>query len=270
MTFDMNRAWREATEMVNANREVLLIVAGLFFFLPSLAFSLFIPVPQPAAGATPEQAFALVSGFYQTNAVWLLLMSVLQTFGMLALLALLRHKTKPTVGDALKRAGTGILPYLASQILVSIGLVIALFIVVGLSAMTGSPILIGVAVIASLVALIYVFVKISLSPAVIAIEHQHNPITILKRSWTLTKGNSFRIFLFYALLTLALSIAALIFRGIVGLALALLGTSAVTIGQAVVSGLIGTIAMIYFVSILAAIHQQLAGPSAETITSTFE
>ena len=37
MKFDMNAAWREATGMIAANREVLMIVAGVFFLLPSLA-----------------------------------------------------------------------------------------------------------------------------------------------------------------------------------------------------------------------------------------
>lgn len=270
MTFNMNRAWSEATEMVSANREVLLIVAGLFFFLPSLAFSLFIPAPQPVAGATPEQTLTLVSEFYSGNAVWIILLGLLQTFGMLTLLALLRHKAKPTVGDALKGAGKGILPYLGAQMLISFGAALAMLLVIGLFSMTGSPVLIGVAVIASVVAMIYLLIKVSLVPAVIAIEHKHNPVTILKRSWALTKGNSFRIFLFYALLTLVASLAALLVSGLAGLVLAVFGASAVLIGQALISGLIGSAAMIYFVSILASIHQQLAGPSAEMISNTFE
>lgn len=270
MTFDMNRAWREASEMVSANREVLLIVAGLFFFVPSLAFSLFVPTPQPPAGATPEQALALVSDFYRNNMLWIIILGLLQTFGMLTLLALLRDKAKPTVGDALKRASTGILPYLGTQLLISLGAAIAMLLVIGLFSMTGSPALIVVGVLISVVGLIYLFIKVSLAPAVIAIEHQHNPITILKRSWTLTKGNSVRICLFYALLTVVIFIAALIIGGILGVILALMGASAVAIGQAVISGLIGSASMIYFVAVLASIHQQLAGPSAEAISSTFE
>ena len=255
--------------MVNANREVLLVVAGLFFFLPSLAFALFIPAPQPPVGATPQQAMALVSTFYTDNMVWILLMGVLQTVGVLTLLALLRDKAKPTVGDALKRGITGILPYLASQLLVALGIILVLGLIVGAAAVTGSSVLTGLAVIAAMVAMAYVFIKVSLVPAVIAIEHQSNPIAVLKRSWQLTKGNSFRIFLFYMLLVLVFFLAALVVGGIFGVILALLGSSAVMIGQAVVSGLIGTVATVYFVSLVASIHRQLAGPSPEAITQTF-
>ena len=34
MKFDMSEAWRDAVAMMTANREVLLIVAGIFFLLP--------------------------------------------------------------------------------------------------------------------------------------------------------------------------------------------------------------------------------------------
>lgn len=270
MIFDMNRAWREATEMVNANREVMLIVAGLFFFLPGLAFSLFVPAPQPTAEMTPEQAMALVSGFYSDNALWLILMAILQTVGMLTLLVLLRDQAKPTVGDALKRAATGILPYLASLFLVALGLVLVLGLVVGLASATGVVALVVIALIAAGVVMVYAMVKVSLCPAIIAIERSNNPITVLTRSWALTKGNSFRLFLFYALLIVAIGVAALVVGGILGIVFAALGGTVQHIGQALVSGLIGSVATVYFVGLLASIHRQLAGPSAEAITRTFE
>ena len=40
MKFDMSAAWNEATRLMAANRDVLLIVAGVFFFLPYVAFML--------------------------------------------------------------------------------------------------------------------------------------------------------------------------------------------------------------------------------------
>ena len=40
MKFSMSEAWRDATAMMSANREVLLIVAGIFFLLPSVVLTL--------------------------------------------------------------------------------------------------------------------------------------------------------------------------------------------------------------------------------------
>ena len=271
MKFDMNRAWREAAEMVTANREVLLIVAGLFFFLPGMAFALFVPTPAPAPNLPPEAAMQLVVKFYTDNAAWFIVMAIIQTIGILTLLALLRDHAKPTVGEALRRGLSGLLPYLASQILVAFAVAIVLSLVIAIVSTTGIAALMGIFLLIGLVAMIYIMIKISLVPAVIAIERQSNPIAVLKRSWELTKGNSVRLALFFSLLMLVFGIIALVIGGILGILVALLGEgTSGQIGQAVISGLIGTVATAFFVAILASIHRQLAGPSSETITQTFE
>ena len=43
MKFSMSEAWRDATAMMSANREVLLIVAAIFFLLPSLVMAIAMP-----------------------------------------------------------------------------------------------------------------------------------------------------------------------------------------------------------------------------------
>jgi hypothetical protein len=56
MKFDMSEAWREAMAMITANREVLLIVAGIFFLLPSVALGLSIGELQESMLADPQNA----------------------------------------------------------------------------------------------------------------------------------------------------------------------------------------------------------------------
>ena len=271
MTFDMNRAWREANEMVIGNREVLLIVAGLFFFLPGLATVLLVPSMQPPAELQESEAFSYLLQFYSDNALWIVVMAVLQTVGVLTLLALLRDQAKPTVGEALKTGAIGILPYLGAQIIFALGMTVVIGILVGIAAATGVKTLIAVAAILMFPVLIYAIIKISLVPAVIAIEHEINPITVLVRSWSLTKGNSFRLLLFYALLLIAFIVLMMVVGAVSGLLLAIAGGSTVTqVGEGIVSGLIGAVMTVYFVAILAAIHRQLAGPSTEAISRTFE
>ncbi|MDD3799141.1 MAG: hypothetical protein PHE36_08190 [Novosphingobium sp.] len=271
MTFDMNRAWREAAEMVTANREVLLIVAGIFFFLPGLAAALLVPSMQPPAHLEESEALAFMTRFYSDNALWIILMAVVQTVGILTLLALLRDQAKPTVGDALKAGLVGIVPYLVAQILFALGLVMTVGLLIAVTVTTGLAPLMAIAGIAAFILTIYAFIKISLVPAVIAIEHVTNPVTVLTRSWLLTKGNSFRLLLFYALLVIVFLVLAAVIGAISGLLLALAGDgNASKIGEAVFSGLLGAVVTVYFVAILAAIHRQLAGPSAEAIGRTFE
>ncbi|MEL7218162.1 MAG: hypothetical protein AAGK01_06995 [Pseudomonadota bacterium] len=43
MKLNMGQAWNEATTMLSANRDTVLAIAGLFFFLPYFALALFIP-----------------------------------------------------------------------------------------------------------------------------------------------------------------------------------------------------------------------------------
>ena len=47
---DTNAAWKEASAIVSANREVLLALAGVFFMLPSLALSVIAGEPEVVPG----------------------------------------------------------------------------------------------------------------------------------------------------------------------------------------------------------------------------
>ena len=52
----MNRAWNDALRLLRASRDVILIVAGAFFFLPYFAFMLLTPDPLAglAKGTSPD------------------------------------------------------------------------------------------------------------------------------------------------------------------------------------------------------------------------
>ena len=60
MKFDMSQAWRDATAMLSGNREVLLVVAGLFFLLPGIALALALGDVQQAILADPKNAEAMM------------------------------------------------------------------------------------------------------------------------------------------------------------------------------------------------------------------
>src|SRR6188768_2494145 len=65
--FDMSEAWREAMAMITANREVLLVVAGIFFLLPSLALGLSMGGIEESMLTDPETAQAQL---YELYAGW--------------------------------------------------------------------------------------------------------------------------------------------------------------------------------------------------------
>lgn len=280
MRFDMSRAWRDATAMIAANREVMLIVAGVFFFLPNVATSLLMPqvepsVTQPAPTEDIGQILAQLESQLQAalppGAMLALFLSGLaQAIGLIALLALLRDDTKPTVGEALKVGIAGLLPYIGAQLLAGLGLGLAIVVLIGIPAAAGLGAIAAIFMLAAIPLFAYVMIKISLVSPVIAIEKLMNPVAILKRSWSLTKGNSFRLLGYYVLLLIALLVISMVIGIVFGLFSALLGTgTAFQLINAVFSGLLSGAATMVLAGVMAAIHRQLAGPSTGSLENTF-
>ncbi|ANY19483.1 Membrane domain of glycerophosphoryl diester phosphodiesterase [Tsuneonella dongtanensis] len=274
MKFDMSAAWNEAVRLLAANRDVLLIVAGVFFFLPYVGFMLMftneMAALEAAQGADPdpEAMGQAMLGFY--GSIWwmILLMAIVQGIGMLGLLALLSDRSRPTVGEALKIGLKMLLPYLGAQILVSVlyGLLLLVPIAVGAGTSVATGVLVGIV---AFVLLVYLFTKFLLVTPVIAIERVGNPLAALGRSWRLTKGNSLRLFFFILLLLVALVVVGGVISMILGLILALAGEEVARIGNAIVSGLVNGVFYVIFLAVLAAIHRQLTGGSPEAVSETF-
>lgn len=275
MKFDMGAAWNEAVRLISANRQVIAIVAGVFFFLPYLAFMLLFMNQMSAleaaqaANPDPRAAGAAMMNFY--SSVWWVIagMWVIQGIGMLGLLTLLTDRSRPTVGSALGVGVKLILTYVGAQLLLSalLGLLMLIPIAVGAAGSVATGVLVGLI---ALVALCYLFTKFVLAPAVIAIEREMNPIAALGRSWRLTKGNSVRIFLFLFLLIIAVVIVGGVISMVAGLLFAIGGPETALIGQAAVSGLVNAIFYVIFLGVLAATYRQLAGSSPEAVRETFE
>ena len=134
MKFDMGSAWNEALTMIAANRNVLLVVAAVFFFLPALAFSLLAPGAMTLGAAGTLNPFAALG-----TAFWigLLVYVIVSYIGTLAMLNLLSDRTRPTVGQAIGAGAKGFLPYFLSQLLLILVISIVLGILFGIAAAVG-------------------------------------------------------------------------------------------------------------------------------------
>ena len=279
MNFDSSRAWRDAMALVQANREVLIAVAGVFFLLPGIASALFLTDYQNNLMANIGNSAAvrqLMEGNVGKVMSFGLISLLLQSVGHMAMLALLTDRTRPTVGQALGIAVRAF-PTLAATILIVFAgyllgaLIYAVFAGV-LGVATGIEMLTFVLILLLAGVMVYVMVKLSLTMPVIVIEKVLNPFAALTRSWRLTRGNSLRLFLFYLLLVLIYLVIATVFGGGIMLIATLAageGTLSLVV-TALVSGLFGAVASLLITAILAAIHRQLAGPSAESLGATFD
>jgi hypothetical protein len=270
MKFDSNRAWTQASQAVSANREVVLALAGVFFLLPQLAFAIFFPQPELGSGMNEQQVMAAVKAYYGSILPVMIPLALLQALGTLSLLCLLDSDRRPTVGEAIRAGVKGLVPYLVAQILLGMGLGAVVLVIAGVLGAVGGSVgaVIGFAI--ALAFAIAVFVRFSVTAPVVAVEKTLNPILALGRSWTLTKGNTARLLGFYALLGLAM-VVLMIFGNILTLPVTLLAPGeAVRITAAVVESIMATIMALYFVAVIAQVHRQLAGPSEERVTQTFE
>jgi len=280
MKFSMSTAWNEAMAMFTANREVLLIVAGIFFFLPNLV--VFVAVPgmrdlqqqimlNPEAGQAQMEAVllnywpAILAGGF----VFMLFMLT----GYLALLHLLRGRTRPTVAEAIRFGAIGSLPalgasilaYIAIVLMVAIPAIVLSLVVGGLLSLLGlgdsaMGTLLGLIVAAAcLAAIFYAMTRFSLFMAVMGLEPTYRPLHAIQQSWRLTKGNTSRVFTFYALLFIVYFVIAIAISMPLAL-LASLGTVGLFI-NAVISGALSAAVAALYTTILAAVHRQLSHPA---------
>ena len=264
MKLDMGAAWNTATALIGRNRSVVLIVAGVFFLLPYLASTLLFPQAMTPDQVNPEDFEAIGAAMMQAYAdYWwvILIIFVTQGIGTLALLVLLTDRAKPTVGDAIKRGAIGFPTYLAANLI----FVLAIGVILGLSVA-----ILPFLVLLAIPVMFYAMVKFSLVMPAIAIDGIRNPFKAIARSWTLTKGNSFRLFIFYALLVIALMVVSLLVTMVLAVIFAAIGGQVETIGNGLVASVINAIFVVLFLGVLAGIHRQLAGDRPEELSEVFD
>ena len=269
---DTNAAWQNAHAAVSANREPLLAIAGVFFFLPSLAFVLLYPEPPLAQQAmTQEQAWAFFETFYRESLPFTLAMSLAQTVGAMAILRLFAGPRRATVGDAIARGAVDAIVFMASVFAASVLFSIVASIIFAVFALTGVKAVAGTFVALLVVGALYLFFRLILVMPAISVEGLRSPLASFRRSWELTRGNVGRILLFLALLLLAYAVVTGVASAVLGLGLALvLGAAGAKIVVGIVTSALGAVFTLYIFAALAAIHRQLAGPAPDDLRRTFD
>jgi hypothetical protein len=273
MQLDTSRAWNEAVAAVQANREVLLAIAGVFFLLPGLVSTvLFADVQEQLykmMGNRSQMEKFVQSGALTPVIVFGLFASVVQLIGYMAMLAVLTDRARPTVGEALRLAvkslptliGTGLL-FFGGYMLATLAFAVVAG-VLGKIPMLAPLVFVLVGIFIGL--LVSAMVRLSLSLPVIVIDKLRNPMEVLRRSWSLTSGNAGRLLLFYVVMFIVYFVILLLVGGIAGALATLIagqGTAALLIAG-VISGAISAIASVLFTAVLAAVHRQLTeSPSA--------
>lgn len=271
MKLDSNRAWKEASRSVSRNREALLAVAGVFFLLPQFALALFFPQPEPSAGMSEQQIVQLTQTYYLSTLPAMIPLLVSQALGTLALLCLISHEARPTVGQALRMAVSGLPTYLGGQLLVGLGLMVAGGLILSVLALSGVAAMAVAGLLLIALLAIAVALRVSLSGAVVALEGERNPIAALRRSWRLTAGNVWGLLAFYALLAVAFLVILIIVSLFLGMPLQMIASGrTAAIATALISSTLNALMAIYFVAVVGAVHSQFAGRTPEQERQPFE
>ena len=274
MKLEMNSAWSDAVRRIGGNRHVVLVVAGVFFFLPYFAFMLISPDPlagmSAAASNDAKAVIERLSAFY-SQLWWVILIIVLvQAAGMLGLIALLTDRSRPTVAQALKLGASKVLSYIGAYLLLGVALSAALLVLLTLATLAGGQALAGIVMLGAFVAWIVLFIRFSLVPPILVKENVANPLKALGRSGELTRGNGGRLFAFFAMLFAAYIVVMLVVSIVLGLLFGLFGPEAAHFGEALVGSVLNAGWVTTFLAVLSAVHAQFAGPSAAALSETFE
>ncbi|MBF9150975.1 glycerophosphoryl diester phosphodiesterase membrane domain-containing protein [Novosphingobium jiangmenense] len=268
---DSSLAWKTATRLVATNRDMLMAIAGVFFLLPGLAFTIFVPEPQMAPGTPPGKMMEIMAEAWTSSLPLLIVVTLLQMAGTVTMLIVMTDPQRPTVAQAISRGFRALGPYMLAQLIVGGAIGMAFLVLVSAAALTGVQAIGAIVILAAFVAMIWCSLRMALVAPVLAIEAERNPVQALRRSWALTQGNSGRLLAFFVLL-------GVVFAVVYGLAMMLVGVVLVltTGGElqrvltAAVSSAITSGALVYFIAILAAVYRQLAGPPTAEIRSVFD
>ena len=236
--FDMGAAWEDTQQLLKSHTALIGTIAGVFLFLPALAFAWFGPAPiEPPANADFNQIMESFRASFRQMLPGQIAVAACSIIGTAGILRLWLSRTGTSVGEALTFAATVFPTMLAIQILCGFA--------------------IGFGAILLIIPGIYLIGRLSLVTPAVADRGLYNPFEAIRTSWELTRNNGWAIFFFLFLVGLVIVIAGLIIGGVVSL----VAGSGPGVGR-ILSGFIeaafGAIGSLVSTAVAAAVYRQLA------------
>ncbi|MDF8332969.1 hypothetical protein [Novosphingobium cyanobacteriorum] len=255
---DASAAWKSATTMVSANREVLVAIAGVFFVLPALLGAVLLPKPAFTPGMDDQQMAEAILRFYGDSGPVLLLLSLPLIVGFMAMLKVMLDPARPTVGATLMDCLRLLPSYLGAHILSTLALSFGWLIIASVLILLLPPLL---AVPISVLAMTWPMSRVMLVAPEIAVRRVRNPITAIRSSIRDTRGAYLSVLLYFGPAFTLFFIAyglVMIFVGVV-LVQTTEGETQRLLSEGVV-GLLFALGYTYFAAMIASVWRQLAAP----------
>ncbi|WP_315761180.1 hypothetical protein [Sphingomonas sp. Y38-1Y] len=160
-------AWRQ-------ERGLIVPVAGLFYFVPTLALLLLLPEMQPVdRNGGDDAALQALLGYAREHAGAILAVNFAQLVGTAVLLMLFLAPGRPLLGEALKLSAGRMLSFLAAGLLMWAGL------------MAGALLILPA---------LYLLGRFFLVTSALAANPGAGPVEAIARSWALTRGRGWWCF----------------------------------------------------------------------------
>lgn len=236
MRIDAASVLAEALQRYRQDRPALNAVAGLFFFVPTLALLAFVDRGAPDAETTEAVAAAL-QRMLLDNWHWFLGVQLCELMGSAWLFAWLLGKGRPSLGDAL-RVALPVLPMLVVAVLI-----------VGLVTVTGLMFFLAPG--------FYAIGRTFLVAPIMLAEPGTSPMKAFERSIRLTQGNGWMLFVMTAAIWLTGQLPNLLLGPLAGAGVA--GLIVVT----VVTALAGAAVTLAILLVKVAVYARVAESSKQ-------
>lgn len=249
----LSYAWEESTRVIARDGRLLLSVALALFVLPGLVLD--VSMPDAVAGALPPAG------------VWIPIAAVALLISLVGQLAVIRLSMEPhlSVGEAIVHGLRRLLAYVVAALIWIVPILVVGSVLYNLADVSSAHPSAGAALGLLLLTAVgvYLGVRLMLSSAVASAE-TIGPIAIIVRSWRLSAGNWWRLFVFLLLFGIGALCLLWAVETVAGLLLRVVAEDSGprSIGGlllAIVSQVISALLSVAFFVMLARIYAQLSG-----------
>jgi hypothetical protein len=242
MGFSYSEIWDDAVRLLKANAALLAAIAGVFLLLPDLLIAHFFPQPR---AEDPAQMGRLMLAWFRDNSGVLMLGTLINAVGALAMLLLLLDPRRPTVGGAIAAVPPLILSFFVASILSNLMIVGGMFLLI--------------------VPGLYLIGRLSPVGAAIAAERIANPIAAIRRGFALTRGRGWGLLGLLTVIVVAGLVVTFAISAVFGSVFLLaggqqLGGLLIRILDAILGAALGMV----LVALYAAIYRRLSGEALPT------
>jgi hypothetical protein len=240
MNFSYSAVWDDTVRLLRSHGSLILALAGVFIFLPGLLTAALIPQAQ---AETVAQLSAAMSEYVRRAWLWILLETLVNMIGTIAILRLIFPRQTSTVGAviaaSLPLVPTYFVAAIVSNVMVFIGLL--LFIIPG----------------------IYLVGRLTPIGPVIVAEERRNPFDAIRRSFEVTAGKGWAVAGLVIVVAIAGAIVMLVANSLLGVVMLLVAGQKIGV---LLSTIVGSATAAAFTTLLillyAAIYRRLTGDSS--------